>query len=118
MRLAVLVGEPGFVFRVAFAFLGRLAEVEGLQAVGHVAGQRVAHLEEEVGALAGQRLQQEAVAGPTLIVGCVGSQFGRAHLNPNKLPVEHQFIGHLFARQKSRVLGRTLCLGRGGNHAQ
>ena len=50
---AVAVGEPGFVLGVAFAFLGGLAEVLGFQLVGDVADEGVAHLEEEVGALAG-----------------------------------------------------------------
>ena len=108
VRQAVTVRKPRLVHRVALAFLGSFPEVEGFQLVADVAGQRIAHLEEEVGLLAAHGEQIEAVGRLLMIGGFIDGEACQSHFLPDKLPVEIQVVHDVLARLEGQVLRRAL----------
>ncbi len=112
MAKPVFVRKPGLVNRVAFALFGAFAEIARFEPLADDAGQRIAHLEEEVGTFAAYGEQIHPVGGFRPIGSRVGRKAGKSGLHPDKLPVEVQIVHHVFARLKRIVL--RLTLGTGG----
>ena len=102
---------PCFVDIVTLALACPLAVVEGQKVVGKIAGERVSHHEELVGARAAFGDEAGAQAFVALVVCALNVEGCRAGFQPDELPVEVELVLEAFARVEGGVLQRALSVG-------